>query len=180
MEIQQHLNHNIMSKSITNTYVKKAVQIEAAQLTRTNIEEVAAWANSIQPAYKQVILSYNEGEPKLIVPTKEGNMICSIGDYLIKESFPTDNRMFYPCKPDMFALTYTKAAPSSATLEAIAAILLKHEIPFSYDPDLLTVPENDLLPTAFTASYDVHYGTLSLKDVNNETFTVAELMEFFD
>ncbi len=33
-------------------------------------------------------------------------MKCSIGDYLIKEPFPTDDRMFYPCKEDMFALTY--------------------------------------------------------------------------
>jgi hypothetical protein len=28
------------------------------------------------------------------------------GDYVIREPFPTDDRRFYPCKPDIFEATY--------------------------------------------------------------------------
>ena len=89
-------------------YVKRPVEIEAVQLTADNSEEVKAWANSIQPSDKQVYHEFDGGMvwQGLVIPTKEGNMLCSVGDYLIKEPFPTDDRMFYPCKPDMFELTY--------------------------------------------------------------------------
>ncbi|MDW0314044.1 MAG: hypothetical protein QN716_01595 [Nitrososphaeraceae archaeon] len=95
-------------------YVKLPIETDAVQLSIENIYEVRKWANSIQPKDKQIGLYFTD-EPDdtenwmikgLIIPTKEGNMICSIGDFLIKEPFPTDDRMFYPCKPDMFDLTY--------------------------------------------------------------------------
>lgn len=88
---------------------KKPVEIEALRLTQNNYREVAAWANSVQPKDKQVKIVFEPFEGKikgLLIPTKEGEMLCNIGDYLIKEPFPTDDRMFYPCKPDMFELTY--------------------------------------------------------------------------
>jgi hypothetical protein len=101
------------------TYIKKPVKIEAVQLTADNVSEVAAWANSIQPVDKKVTIKYGADivtdlvslreVDGLVIPTKEGDMICSIGDYLIKEPFPTDDRMFYPCKADMFVLTYEEA-----------------------------------------------------------------------
>ena len=93
-------------------YVKKPVEIEAVQLATDNISEVLEWANSIQPADKQIkVYDFKNSVDEykglaLLIPTKEGEMQCNIGDYLIKEPFPTDDRMFYPCKPDMFALTY--------------------------------------------------------------------------
>lgn len=85
------------------TFRKKPVEITAVQLTQDNCREVLSWANGIQPADKQVKLSEGRG---LLIPTKEGEMLCGFGDYLIKEPFPTDDRMFYPCKADMFELTY--------------------------------------------------------------------------
>ena len=42
----------------------------------------------------------------LIIKTSEGEMEASIGDYVIKEPFPTTDRIFYPCKPDIYAKTY--------------------------------------------------------------------------
>jgi len=91
-------------------YVKRPVEIEAAQVTMANIYEVQSWANNIMPEDKKIRLAFSDDEDwsvlGLIIPTKEGDMLCSIGDYLIKEPFPTDDRMFYPCKPDMFELTY--------------------------------------------------------------------------
>lgn len=44
----------------------------------------------------------------LIIKTKEGEMKADIGDYVIKEPFPTDNRKFYPCKADIFNKRYEK------------------------------------------------------------------------
>ncbi|WP_343692790.1 hypothetical protein [Chitinophaga sp.] len=89
---------------------KKPIEIEAMLVTFENIYDVQDWANSIMPADKQITLSFSDDEEwrvdGLLIPTKEGLMQCSLGDYLIKEPFPTDDRMFYPCKPDMFDLTY--------------------------------------------------------------------------
>jgi hypothetical protein len=42
----------------------------------------------------------------LIIKTKEGEMKADIGDCIIKEPFSTDDRKFYPCKPDIFEKTY--------------------------------------------------------------------------
>lgn len=91
-------------------YVKRPVEIEAVQVTAENIYEVLEQANGIMPPDKKIRLAFSKDEEwtviGLIIPTKEGEMLCSIGDFLIKEPFPTDDRMFYPCKPDMFELTY--------------------------------------------------------------------------
>lgn len=90
-----------------NTYQKKPIRITAVQLTAENAYDVMTWANHIQPEDKKITLSIDAGIIwGLIIPTKEGDMLCSVGDYLIKEPFPTDDRMFYPCKADMFDLTY--------------------------------------------------------------------------
>jgi len=86
---------------------KKPVEIIAHQLTNSNFIDLLDWANTIQPADKKILFAYENGEfTGLHIPTKEGVMLCAFGDYLIKEPFPTDDRMFYPCKADMFELTY--------------------------------------------------------------------------
>jgi hypothetical protein len=41
----------------------------------------------------------------LIIKTLEGEMIANIGDYIIKGV----KGEFYPCKPDIFKLTYDEA-----------------------------------------------------------------------
>ena len=41
----------------------------------------------------------------LVIKTSEGDMVANIGDYIIKEPFDKE-RGFYPCKPDIFKLTY--------------------------------------------------------------------------
>ncbi len=41
-----------------------------------------------------------------MIPTLEGTMKLEIGDYLIKEPFPTDWRKLYPCKREIFKKTY--------------------------------------------------------------------------
>ena len=43
-----------------------------------------------------------DGSPYLLIPTLEGDMKCSKWDYVIKGV----KGEFYPCKPDIFELTY--------------------------------------------------------------------------
>lgn len=44
----------------------------------------------------------SDGSPYLLIPTLEGDMKCSKGDYVIKGV----KGEFYPCKQDIFELTY--------------------------------------------------------------------------
>jgi len=41
-------------------------------------------------------------ECSLIIPTLEGQMMCNVGDWIIKGV----KGEFYPCKPDIFEATY--------------------------------------------------------------------------
>jgi len=83
-------------------YRKKPVVIKAMQFTNESKDRVCAWAKE----QMNIESSFREDQPVLIIPTLEGDMICSFGDWLIKEPFPTDWRKFYPCKPDIFEQTY--------------------------------------------------------------------------
>jgi hypothetical protein len=83
---------------------KKPVVIEAMRFTDECKDAVFAWARSIQ---MNIDCSFDaDNKPVILVPTLEGEMTCSLGDYLIKEPFPTDWRKIYPCKPDIFEKTY--------------------------------------------------------------------------
>ena len=85
---------------------KKPIEIEVELFTDDTKDRVYIWATSLQ---QNVTHGFDKkGNPILIIPTLEGEMICSLGDYLIKEPFPTDWRKLYPCKPDIFKKTYEK------------------------------------------------------------------------
>lgn len=89
-----------------NKYKKKPVEIEAVQFTNENKVQVYHWALEIQ---SNIQASWDEEhKPCLLIPTLEGEMMCSLGDYLIKEPFPNDWRKIYPCKEDIFNKTYEK------------------------------------------------------------------------
>lgn len=83
---------------------KKPVEIEAMQFTDKTKDRVLSWAKELQMNVQHSWDS--ENKPCILVPTLEGEMICSLGDWLIKEPFPTDWRKVYPCKPDIFEQTY--------------------------------------------------------------------------
>jgi hypothetical protein len=81
-------------------YKKKPVVIEAMQFTDESKDRVLNWARSFQG---NVFHSWdNEGHPIIIIPTLEGEMKASFGDYIIRGV----NGEFYPCKPDIFNKTY--------------------------------------------------------------------------
>lgn len=80
-------------------YRKKPVEIEAIQWTGDNRDEI----------WEFCPLSYfntdlETGMLSLMVQTLEGFMQASIGDYIIKGV----KGEFYPCKPDIFDMTYDK------------------------------------------------------------------------
>lgn len=92
---------------MTQTYLKRQIAVKATQFTDQKKDSVYNWAKSIQG---NVFHSWDEkGNPVLKIPTLEGEMTCSIGDYLIVEPFPTDWRKLYPCKEEVFVKTYIKA-----------------------------------------------------------------------
>lgn len=74
-------------------YRKKPVVIEAIQYTSENVQALCEWLPF------QLIMSENDG---LVIPTMEGEMTGSVGDWIIKGI----QGEFYPCKPDIFQATY--------------------------------------------------------------------------
>lgn len=92
---------------------KKPVEIEAIQFIVTKEIQckfgVATEDNAMEICKFMGLTMLNVPTDKdgkyLNIPTKEGIMRASIGDYIIKEPFDKE-RGFYPCKPDVFALTY--------------------------------------------------------------------------
>ena len=83
-------------------YRKKPVVIEAQLVTYGNRHEVAKWCNAF------VADTLHTGPIAggiLAIDTLEGQMWAQNGDYIIKGI----KGEFYPCKPDIFALTYEEA-----------------------------------------------------------------------
>ena len=78
-------------------FVKKPVVIEAVQYNGTNITEIESFVG----AKLSTIMSSVE-DTQLVIPTLEGYMKVSKGDYVIKGI----KGEFYPCKPDVFEKTY--------------------------------------------------------------------------
>jgi len=75
-------------------YIKKPVVIEAIQFTGRNSAEIHEFCGDkvLEPI----------GQEYLEIVTLEGNHIANPGDFIIKGV----KGEFYPCKPDIFNLTY--------------------------------------------------------------------------
>lgn len=82
-------------------YRKKPVIVEAMQFTEKTKDQCLNFARG--NCYPQFGI---DGNPELKIHTLEGDMIVSLGDYIIEEPFPNGNRCFYPCKPDIFEKIY--------------------------------------------------------------------------
>ena len=94
-------------------YIKKPVQIEAIKWTGYNkiaLLDFFVTGNIVSENVKFSVPSYEQdrfNEPPndayvVIIPTLEGDMKAIKGDYIIKGI----KGEFYPCKPDIFQLTY--------------------------------------------------------------------------
>lgn len=78
-------------------YIKKQVQIQAVQFTGENIEEIEVFIGK-----KLSTVMSSEQTTQLVIPTLEGDMKATKGDYIIKGI----KGEFYPCKPDIFNNSY--------------------------------------------------------------------------
>ena len=89
-------------------YRKKPVVIEAIQYTGNNIVEIIKFIQEGANGNKSKYLRYNAKKGEYFIPTLEGkyNVYNKLteGDYIIKGV----NGEFYPCKPDIFEMTYEK------------------------------------------------------------------------
>lgn len=92
---------------------KIPVEIEAVQWNgNSNKMEIEKFVGRELKCELESETSYiaGKGAPifSLLIETKEGIMKAFKGDWIIKEPFPTGDRDFYPCKPDIFDKTYEK------------------------------------------------------------------------
>lgn len=78
-------------------YRKKPVVIEAIQWDGMNYDELGDWMGMSATC---------EIDGCFLIPTLEGEMRASPGDWIIKGV----QGEFYPCKPDIFAATYEEVA----------------------------------------------------------------------
>lgn len=95
-------------------YRKKPVVIEAIQFTRNNIKEILYFMGKIpsvdyMPQCKQEEESFLDYCKKCIenginINTLEGDIKLKVGEYIIKGV----KGEFYPCKADIFEMTYEK------------------------------------------------------------------------
>lgn len=75
-------------------YRKKPVVIEARQYFSETQSELLEWCKGY--------LTIDDRVTKIAIPTLEGKITASIGDYIIQGV----QGEFYPCKPDIFEKTY--------------------------------------------------------------------------
>lgn len=80
-------------------YRKKPVVIEARQLLVRNMTELESWCGGSIKGTRLL-----PSERSIDIQTLEGKHRADIGDYIIKGI----KGEFYPCKPDIFELTYEK------------------------------------------------------------------------
>ena len=88
-------------------FVKKPVIVEAIQYNGINITEVEDFIGAKLPS----VWLYVE-DTQLLIPTLEGDMKVSKGDYIIKGI----KGEFYPCKPDVFKNTYNVVEDNNGIL----------------------------------------------------------------
>ncbi len=85
-----------------NKYRKKPIVIEARQIIGPeNVDEIAEWSGGDpftldNPEYGM------PGPHGVVIDTLEGEMHAEWGDWIIKGV----KGEFYPCKPDIFKVTY--------------------------------------------------------------------------
>ena len=81
-------------------YRKKPVVIEAMEWTGHNLGAIMAFCNG-DATYEQM----SSGNAAVVIKTLEGQHVASVGDWIIKGV----KGEFYPCKPEIFAMTYEAA-----------------------------------------------------------------------
>jgi hypothetical protein len=98
---------------------KKPVVIEAVQWSGANVQELSSWLAGFdlhvappndEPECVGCVarFDYTANPPTVLIPTLEGTMTASAGDWIIRGI----KGEFYPCKPDIFEATYEAVEPT--------------------------------------------------------------------
>lgn len=120
-------------------FTKKPVTIEAVQWTGDNLAQIIAFTDGRPPDTKHdfAAMKWDEycdlvARDGLKIFTLEGKMSANVGDWIIKGV----KGEHYPCKPDIFEMTYGPAAPTTAPDTGdLAAVITALEIPNPYTTD---------------------------------------------
>ena len=92
--------------STATKYRKKPVVIEAmGPLTAENSDDIAQWCDGHEAPANTPTSSPSRYDGDLTIPTLEGPMLASIGDFIIRGV----QGEFYPIKADIFEATYEQA-----------------------------------------------------------------------
>lgn len=81
---------------------KKPVEIEAIQLSEKQLESVFDFIGERKNYPECEVAGIDPEDGKFKIKTLEGDNVASIGDFIIKGV----KGEFYPCKPNIFDLTY--------------------------------------------------------------------------
>lgn len=100
-------------------YVKRPIEVEAirwwgpgiadGKVQRPTVDELVAWGCRVQPTAHWGGACNEPGCEEnydLAIPTLEGEMTCRVGDWIIRGVAGE----FYPCKNDIFEMTYELSA----------------------------------------------------------------------
>jgi hypothetical protein len=82
-------------------YKKKPVVVESIQLTRNFSDVIVNWIG-LRNIASYSLGEFSEDACYIDIKTLEGCMTANEGDFIIKGV----HGEFYPCKPDIFSLTY--------------------------------------------------------------------------
>lgn len=85
---------------------KRPIEVDAMLFTG-DFDAVNKWVSQWLPENEEQGQGmWSEPDGAMVVDTAEGEMRAEIGDWIIREPFPVNDREFYPCKPDIFERTY--------------------------------------------------------------------------
>jgi hypothetical protein len=90
-------------------FTKKPVTIDAVEWNGQNKRQISEFVGGAETfAYSQ-----DRAQHDLFIDTLEGQHRAQVGDMIIKGV----QGEFYPCKPDIFELTYSEGEPSAALID---------------------------------------------------------------
>jgi hypothetical protein len=85
---------------------KRPVVVDAVQVTADNVVFVIRWVNDDGGC------AYFGAQGGVAIQTPEGVVRARVGDWVIREPFPTDERRFYPCKAAIFERAFDQEVPA--------------------------------------------------------------------
>ena len=112
---------------------KKPVVIDAVKWTGENLEEVMTFIQDGHKAFAHLPTTGGYIKPgvghtpalgTLNIPTLEGDHTANAGDWIIKGV----KGEFYPCKPDIFDMTYEEVSKPSDDIHKGKKCLLKESL----------------------------------------------------